>query len=212
MKKHLLPISLMMISVIAWLIFYPSLPDQVPIHWGTNGADGYQSKGTAFLTLHALMIGIYLLLIVIPKIDPKKKNYQYFSKAYSITNLSLIILFFLINMMILLISLGYEIPMENLAGPLVGLLFLIMGNYMQQAKQNFFFGIRTPWTLTDETIWRKTHRLGGRLFMLGGILIMLTLFLPASYELFIILSVTALVAAVPIGYSYILFRNMDKQA
>jgi len=212
MKKHLLPITLMIISVMAWLFFYPSLPDQVPVHWGSNGVDGYQSKGMAFFTLHALMVGIYLLLTVVPKIDPKKKNYQYFSKAYSITILSTIGLLFLINMFILLISLGYDIPMENLAGPLVGLLFLIMGNYMQQAKQNFFFGIRTPWTLMDETIWRKTHRLGGKLFMVGGIIMMLTLFLPARYEIFIILSVVALVAVVPTGYSYILFRKLDSQS
>ncbi len=213
MKKHLLPIGLMTISVMVWLIFYPSLPDQVPIHWSSGeGADGYQSKGMAFITLHAFMIGIYLLLTVVPKIDPKKKNYQYFSKAYSITILSTMVLFFLINMFILLISLGYDIPMESIGGPLVGLLFLIMGNYMQQAKQNFFFGIRTPWTLMDETIWRKTHRLGGKLFMVGGIIMMLTLFLPASYEIFIILSVVVLVAVVPTGYSYILFRKLDSQS
>ena len=212
MKKHLLPISLMIISAMAWLIFYSSLPEQIPVHWGSNGVDGYQSKGMAFFTLHALMIGIYLLLIVVPKIDPKKKNYKYFSKAYSITVFSTIGLLFLINMFILLISIGYDIPMENLAGPLVGLLFLIMGNYMQQAKQNFFFGIRTPWTLMDETIWRKTHRLGGKLFMVGGIIMMLTLFLPANYEMFIILSVTALVAVVPTAYSYLLFRKIDSQS
>ena len=124
----------------------------------------------------------------------------------------MMVFFFLINMLILLFSLGYDIPMESLAGPLVGLLFLIMGNYMQQAKQNFFFGIRTPWTLMDETIWRKTHRLGGKLFMVGGIIMMLTLFLPASYEIFIIISVVVLVAVVPTGYSYVLFRKLDSQS
>ena len=213
MKKHLLPISLITISFMTWLFFYPSLPEQIPIHWSIGeGPDGYQSKVMALITLHVLMIGIYLLLTVIPKIDPKKKNYQYFSKAYSISILSMMVFFFLINMLILLFSLGYDIPMESLAGPLVGLLFLIMGNYMQQAKQNFFFGIRTPWTLMDETIWRKTHRLGGKLFMVGGIIMMLTLFLPASYEIFIIISVVVLVGVVPTGYSYILFRKLDSQS
>ena len=211
MKKHILPIILMAISLMAWLICYPSLPEQVPVHWNSYGADGYQSKGMAAFTLHAIMVGLYLFMMVIPKIDPKKKNFKYFSKAYYVTNISLVILFFMINMLILLISLGYDIPMERLGGPFVGLLFLVIGNYMQQAKQNFFFGIRTPWTLMDETIWRKTHRLGGRLFMISGVLVMLTIFLPANYEMYVILSVVAVIAIVPMAYSYLLFRKFDKQ-
>lgn len=211
MKKHLLSIILIAISAATWLVCFPSLPEQVPVHWGADGADGYQPKAMAFFTLHALMIGIYLFMTAIPKIDPKKKNYKYFSKAYYVTNLSIVILFFIINMLILLTSLGYDIPMKSLAVLLVGLLFLVIGNYMQQAKQNFFFGIRTPWALMDETNWRKTHRLGGRLFMIGGVMILLTFFLPANYEMYIIFSVVAMVSVIPMAYSYLLVRKIDNQ-
>ena len=76
MKKHLYPISLFVISVVSWLVNFSALPEEVPIHWGKNGADGYESKGMAFITLHAIMLFIYVLMMVIPKIDPKKKNFK----------------------------------------------------------------------------------------------------------------------------------------
>ena len=210
MKKHLFPILLFAISVLSWLVNFSELPEQVPVHWGKDGADGFQSKGGAFFSLHAIMIFIYVLMMVIPKIDPKKKNFNYFSKSYMIINYALISLFFVLNMIILLICLGYNIPMERLAGPFVGGLFMILGNYLQQARANFFIGIRTPWTLSDDEVWRKTHRLGGKLFMAGGLLILLTVFMPIDWEFYIITGVVAVIAIVPTVYSYLLFRAMIK--
>ena len=211
MKKHLFPISLVVISMVSWLVNFSALPEEVPVHWGQNGVDGYQSKGMAFVTLHAIMIFIYVLMMVIPKIDPKKKNFNYFSKGYMIINYALISLFFVINTMILLICLGYNIPMEKLAGPFVGGLFMILGNYLQQARANFFIGIRTPWTLSNDEVWRKTHRLGGKLFMGGGLLILLTFFMPIDWEFYIITGVVAVIVIVPTVYSYLLFRAMIKE-
>lgn len=212
MKKHLFPIVLIAISGISWLINFPSLPEEVPIHWGTDGVDGYQSKGAAFFSLHAIMIFIYALMMVIPKIDPKKRNYDYFSKGYMIINYALISLFFVINTIILLICLGIDIPMERLAGPFVGVLFMIMGNYLQQARTNYFIGIRTPWTLSNDEVWRKTHRLGGKLFMGGGLLIFLTYFMPMEWEFYIITGVVAIIVIIPTAYSYIVFKSLTKES
>ncbi len=212
MKKHLYPIILIAISVISWLANFPSLPEDIPVHWGNGGVDGYQSKGMAFITLHAIMIFIYILMMVLPKIDPKKKNYTYFSKGYMRINYALITLFFVINMIILLISLGNDIPMERLAGPFVGVLFMILGNYLQQARTNFFIGLRTPWTLSNEEVWMKTHRLGGKLFMGGGLLILLTFFMPTEWEFYIITGVVAIIVVVPYAYSYFLFKSITKES
>ena len=211
MKKHLYPIGLIVLSVISWLINFSALPEQVPIHWGKDGVDGFQAKGVAFFTLHAIMIFIYVLMMLIPKIDPKKKNFNYFSKGYMIINYALISLFFVINTMILLICLGFNIPMERLAGPFVGGLFVILGNYLQQARSNFFIGIRTPWTLSNDDVWRKTHRLGGKLFMGGGLIIFLTVFMPINWEFYIITGVVAVIVIVPTVYSYLLFQKMSKE-
>ena len=211
LKKHLYPISLFVISVVCWLVNFSALPEEVPIHWGKNGADGFESKGVAFFTLHAIMFFIYVLMMVIPIIDPKKKNFKYFSKSFMIINYALVSLFFVINMIILLIGLGVNIPMERLAGPLVGALFLILGNYLQQARANFFIGIRTPWTLSDDEVWRKTHRLGGKLFMGGGLIIMLTVLMPLNWEFYIITGVVAIVVIVPTVYSYLLFQKIVKE-
>jgi uncharacterized membrane protein len=212
MKKHVFPIILVAISLISWMFNFSSLPEEIPVHWGKDGVDGYQSKGSAFIVLHAIMIGTYILMMVVPKIDPKKKNYNYFTKGYMIINYALITLLFLINMGILLLCLGVNIPMERLAGPFVGGIFMILGNYIQQARTNYFIGIRTPWTLSNEEVWRKTHRLGGKLFMGGGLLIFLTFFMPMEWEFYIIMGVVAVITIVPTVYSYFVFKSITKEA
>lgn len=209
MKKHIFPVTFFLISVISWLICYPSIANQVPIHWGVDGPDNYASKGSAFLIINGLIIFIYIMMMAVPKIDPKKKNYQYFSRGYMFIVNAMVVLFFVLSMLTLMIGLGYNIPMERLVGPFVGLLFIVLGNYLQQAKPNFFFGMRTPWTLSNEEVWRKTHRLSSKLFIVGGLLIILTIFLPSSWEIYVILTVVVIISLILYIYSYLLFRKLE---
>jgi len=209
MKKHLIPILMILISISLWLIFYPQLPDQVPMQWGVDGLVNWSaSKLIALITNNGMYILLYLIILFSPKIDPKKKNYQQFSRSYEIISISIMGLFLLINLVVLFTSLGYQLQIHFFIPILVGLLLMIFGNYMQTIKPNWLFGIRTPWTLASETVWRKTHRLGARIFIILGFILIITPFISDQYVLPLILISIAVVALIPIVYSYLLYRKL----
>ncbi|ALC89108.1 hypothetical protein AM500_04360 [Bacillus sp. FJAT-18017] len=207
MKKHVLPIIIIASTIILWLVFYNRLPGEVPIHWNASGeVDGYATKLNAMLMSIGTMVLIYLVLVFIPRIDPKKSNYKYFSKGYSIINLSTLLLFFVINILMLLAGLDYKVNVSIVMPILVGITFIVIGNYMPQMKPNYFVGIKTPWTLNDENNWKQTHRFGGRTFIIGGLLLILSIFLPARF-VDISFPIILVILLSPIVYSFILFKK-----
>ncbi|KMY48958.1 SdpI family protein [Peribacillus loiseleuriae] len=212
MKKHLFPVLLIVITASLWLVFYQQLPAQVPIHWNLNGvANGYATKFNGLLLNVSIMILLYALLIFLPKIDPKAQNYQKFSRSYSMIINAILFIFFLINVLVILTGIGYDIPIGKIVPLLVGFLFIVLGNYMHSVKPNYFVGIRTPWTLSNETVWKKTHRFGSRIFILAGVLFMSVPFLPSLLVGKFMFPVIFLIILLPIGYSYWIFRGMDKE-
>lgn len=209
MNKHLTPILLIITSIILWLIFYPQLPDQVPMQWGLDGSVNWTaSKLHALLINNGTFIFIYLIMYLAPKFDPKKTNYQQFTRSYKIIYHSIISLFFTINLIILFTSLGYSLRIHVFAPILVGLLLIIFGNYMQTIKPNWVIGIRTPWTLENKDIWRKTHRLGGKVFIVLGIMLMITPFITRQYILPLVLMIILIGTFIPVAYSYHLHRRL----
>jgi len=211
MKKHLIPILMILISISLWLIFYPQLPDQVPMQWGVDGSVNWSaSKFIALFTNNGMYVLLYLIILFSPKIDPKKKNYQQFSRSYEIITLSIMSLFLLINLIVLFTSLGYPLQIHFFIPILVGLLLIIFGNYMQTIKPNWLFGIRTPWTLDNEEVWRKTHRLGARIFIILGFILITTPFISDQYVLPVTLISIFVGALIPIFYSYYLYQKLNK--
>lgn len=208
MKKHLFPITLIVLTLLAWLICYPNLPNEVPIHWGANGeVNGYASKLSALLIMAGLMIFIYILLSFLPKIDPRKENYKHFNKTYNIILNSILLLFFGINLLVLLSALGYDIPMRYFGPIAVGVIFMILGNFMQRVRSNFFIGIRTPWTLSSDEVWKKTHRFSGKLYFIGGLIMICTIFAPEKLISPIMFTIIIIIALLPCLYSYFLFKK-----
>ncbi|WP_440896411.1 SdpI family protein [Amphibacillus sp. Q70] len=210
MNKHITPLITILTSISLWLIFFNQLPDQVPMQWGFDGSvNWYAPKWIAFLVNNGLFILIYLTLYITPKIDPKRKNYQQFSRAYQIIFQTILIMFFLINLFVLFTSLGYQLNLHAFVPILVGLLFIVFGNYMQTVKQNWFIGIRTPWTLNNTEVWRKTHRLGSKVFILMGFIFMVIPFISDKLMLPVILISVLVVVLIPTGYSYYLHRKLN---
>ncbi|MGR3775680.1 SdpI family protein [Bacillus paramycoides] len=207
MKKHIFAIILILITCIAWAYAWPNLPDTMTIHWGTEGANGFASKFNAMLLTLGIMIFIYILLTVTPKIDPKKKNYDKFSKSYTIMNYSVLVVLFLVNMLVIGVGLGYEIPMNSTPYIIVGLLFIVMGNYLPQCKPNYFVGIKTPWTLSNEEVWRKTHRFSGKVFVILGVIMILSIFAPAAWKSFLIVGIIIGTVGLTTGYSYVAYKK-----
>lgn len=211
MKKHLFPILAVAVSLILWAVFYRELPVQLPTHWGPNGvADDYTSKIGTFFMLHGIMIGMYLLMIFLPKLDPKKANYNQFQKGYLVIINGVLVLLIAIDFGTLYIGLGHDLEMPKLICILVGVLFIVIGNYMQQVKSNYFVGIKTPWTLANEAVWNKTHRVGARCFMIAGFVIMLAFLFPVKWIPVVIVGAAIICSVIPIVYSYVIYKKIVK--
>lgn len=210
MKKHLFPIAIIALTIVVWAIAYPKLPAEVPTHWGFNGeVNGYSSKLNAMLTQIGIMVLLYFSVTFLPKIDPRRKNYKYFSSSYTMIYNSLLVLFFGLNLFVILYALGYDIPMSSFGTVFVGIIFIVLGNILQRVRSNFFLGLRTPWTLSNDEVWRKTHRMGGRLFFVSGIILLFATFLSGAVKEYLIIAIIAIVIVVPYVYSYLLFKKLS---
>ena len=208
MKKVIwLSIIIVVIEVIAALILLPLLPEQIPIHWNIHGAvDGYGGKW--FIFLSPLMTAAFTgLLAILPRIDPKRRNAERSAAAYSALILMLNLLFVVMFIITALASLDIPVSVNHILLPAIGILFIGLGNYMPKIKQNYFFGIRLPWTLANETVWTKTHRLGGWLFMLDGFLFVIAALVPPPLNFILPMAGVVLILVVTTVYSYIIFRK-----
>jgi len=207
-KTEILPIILIIISIFASFYFYANFPETVPTHWNAAGQpDDYSSKATAAFLLPVVLIGMYLMFLFLPYIDPKKARYEQFKQVYHLFKGMLMLFLTAIYFIASFNGLGYNVSVDLWVPVLVGVLFIIIGNYMGKIKSNWFIGIRTPWTLSSENVWNKTHRLGGKLFIIGGLIMLLEPFLPVSWRLPALLITIAILAFGTMAYSYLLYRN-----
>jgi uncharacterized membrane protein len=186
------------------IIFYDKLPEEIPIHWNLKGeVDNYVSKPFGAFLSPLLMVAIWLGMKFLPNIDPRRHNYKKFESSYEIAIGVLVTFAFVLQMAIILSSLGYDISMDRIIMVMAGVMFVVIGNYLPKAKSNFFYGIKTPWTLSSEISWKKTHRLGGRLFVVSGLAIILSSLLFNETVRVVVMILTLLaVAIVPIWASY----------
>ena len=207
MKKHIFAIILIGITILAWIISWPHLPNTIATHWSGDTPDGYSSKLNGMLLMIGVMVGTYILLNVVPKIDPKKENYNKFSKSFTMITYSVLVVLFIANIDVLATGLGYDLPINRFSGLLVGFLFLVIGNYLPQCKPNYFIGIRTPWTLSNEEVWRKTHRFSGKVFIVLGIIMCGSVFAPVTWRTYIILTVTLGGVVITMLYSYLAYKK-----
>ena len=199
--------SLIAIAFLVGVILYAQLPDPMPAHWNAAGEiDGYMSKFWGIFLMPVITIALVLLFLVIPNIDPLKANIAKFRGAFNWFIVAFVAYMLFIYALTLAAALGVQFNMTVMLLPVVGLLFIGVGFMMRQAKRNFFIGIRTPWTLSSETVWDETHKLGSKLFMLGGIVAIVCAFLGEN-GIWLMLAAMLAAAFVPIVYSYILWRR-----
>lgn len=185
------------------------LPEQVPTHFNIEGvANDWSSKTTLLFIPGALGIGIYFLMLVIPALDPKKKIQQMGDKYYTL-RFMLTIFFSLLATYLLYVSNTGSLKNPNMLLALIGALFAMLGNYFQTVRPNYFIGIRTPWTLENEQVWKKTHHLGGRLWTVGGVLIAILAFFISNNHLFSIIFgvIIFIMVIVPVVFSYTEFQK-----
>ncbi|MDH5376116.1 MAG: DUF1648 domain-containing protein [Candidatus Bathyarchaeota archaeon] len=164
--------SLLIISLqfLIGIYFYPQMPEQIAIHWNISGvADGYSSKVWGLFLVPLISIGLFLLFFVIPKIDPLK-SIERFGKYYWGLVILLLVFMLYVNSVVISWNIGLRFGMFQALAPAIGVLFYYLGVVTEHAKRNWFVGIRTPWTLSNAVVWNKTHKFGGKLFKICGVL------------------------------------------
>jgi uncharacterized membrane protein len=208
----MIALILIAIAAIAGLLLWNQLPEQMASHWNINDeADGFTSKFWGVFLMPIVTLGMFGLFIVLPNIDPLKANIEQFRGAFNLFIVLIIGFMLYVHAITLVWNLGYQNFRFSMALlPAFGALFFFIGYMLKQAKRNFFIGIRTPWTLSSDSVWDKTHQLGGNLFMLIGVLTFAGSFfggLTAFWLFFAPLMVSVLFLVI---YSYILYRNETK--
>ena len=193
------------ISFAGHLVLYPQLPEIIPVHWNAAGEVDNTAPRAMQLVLASLPAVIALFMYLIPKMDPRRRNYQNHTFAYGLCSALVVLLILAFSWVAAFIAIGVDIPISRVTSMGLGIMLVLLGNYMPQIRPTFLFGIRTPWTLASETVWRKTHRLSGILYCAAGLLIFAGAFLPLS--LYIHIPSIILLVIVPVGYSYLLFRK-----
>lgn len=203
---------LLIIPLIAAFLVYPHMPDMVPTHWNIQGEiDDYSSKefGTFFLPL--LNIGLYILFIVLPYLDPKRANYEKFFGSYRLIRYATHVFFTFMFFITVLAALGYSIDIGRWIASGVAVLFIIMGNIMGRVRHNYFVGFRYPWTLANEEVWRRTHRVGSKAMVLGGFIALIGVLLTENTVRFIVLMAGLFIPIVfTTVYSYLVFRKLGR--
>ena len=191
--------------------FYARLPDEVPMHWGFDGEiDRYGGKNELWL-MAALGPLFALLFQFLPRLDPRKRNYEKFQKYYDAFGV-VITAFVAVMMGIALVEAFHPgtVSMGRVISALVGLLFLFLGNLMGKVKPNFFMGIRNPWTLSDPDVWNRTHRLGGGLFFLAGLATAVSaVLLPERITFWVLMGGVLAAALIPTVMSYVWYRRRE---
>ncbi|OGJ21116.1 hypothetical protein A3K73_08455 [Candidatus Pacearchaeota archaeon RBG_13_36_9] len=212
MKKINIAIAFMIVlSFIIAAYAYNSIPeDKVASHWNFEGeVNGYMPKFWGLFLMPIISLALLLLFLVIPRIDPLKKNIEKFRKYYDSLILVILLFFFYIFLLTILANFGYNFNMNYALIPALGFLFILIGYFMKKMKRNWFMGIRTPWTISNDEVWKKTHDLGSILFILAGIAVFIGIFFQDYLWLFILLPIL-IAAIVPVVYSYIIYRKIKK--
>lgn len=209
-KKHIV-LSLVgtLLPMVAGLLLWNQLPDTMVTHWGVSGADGISGKGFAVFGLPAILAALDLLALIVTAADPRQNGQN--KKALGLIFWIMPLLSWSVCSTVFAVAMGKEVDILVILPLLMGMLFLVMGNYMPKVKQNSTLGIKISWTLRNEENWNKTHRLAGKLWVGGGLACMVTMLLPAEWMMGVILGVTLIMVAVPMIYSYSIYKKHTQQ-
>lgn len=205
LPKLIITSLITLIPIVIGLILWDKLPDQVPVHWNINGdVDDYTSKTQAVFLMPLVLVAFHWICVVGTSLDPKKQNIN--DKMFTLVLWIIPVISLLCNSLVYATALGHKVNVEVIMPLFIGVLFIIIGNYMPKCKQSYTMGIKLPWTLNDEENWNKTHRMAGFLWVIGGIVIMATAFLGAFWLFFVVLIP---MVVVPFVYSYLLYKKKN---
>jgi len=207
MKAVYIALFIILVMFAAAIYFYPSMPDKVASHWNAKGeVDSYMSKFWGLFLMTLFAIGLLLLLSVIPKIDPLKKNIAKFRNYFDLFIVLIMLFFAYIYGLTLAWNLGFYYNMTNMIIPALAGLFYFIGIFLEKTKRNWFIGIRTPWTISSERVWNKTHKVASKWFKVAAVIFIVGLFFGDKVVWFVIIPVVV-VSFGAIVYSYFEYQK-----
>ena len=209
-KSEILIIGIALLSFAIGVYYYPQMPEKMASHWNVKGqVDDYLSKFWGVFLIPITLIPLALLFMAIPRIDPLRENIEKFRKYYD----GFVILFMLFMIFVyfqtILWNIGIKVSPIAFLPIGAGLLFIGAGVLCENTRRNWSIGIRTPWTMSSDTVWDKTHRVGGKLFKIAGAIAMVGIFFQSYAVLFVLIPVL-LVAAYTVVYSYLEYKKETK--
>lgn len=195
-----------LIPTVIGLILWDRLPDLMPMHWNVNGeVDNWGSKSTVVFFMPLILLALHWFCIIITGADPKNRDIH--GKPLQLIFWICPFVSVLVCSLVYPMALGYELSIENLVPLILGAMFLVIGNYLPKCKRNYTIGIKVPWALEDDENWNATHRFAGKIWVIGGALIMATTFL-GNFILFFVLTIVMVLA--PTLYSYLYYKKHKK--
>jgi len=193
-----------------WLLAlwgWSAAPDRIPSHWGLSGeVDGWSGRAILFL-LPAVAIFIYLLTIALPRIDPSRANYGKFAGAYAVIRFGALAVMLGMEVVVVLVARGIPVRFDIATLALGGAYFITIGSVFHRLEPNWVAGIRTPWTLTSHAAWKRAHRLGGYVIMLGGVLLLASAVIGRPWAIVLAIVVTMIGMLAVIVDSYFTWRD-----
>jgi uncharacterized membrane protein len=210
MRKITIIISIILISFAIGIYFYHQMPDFMASHWNAKGqVNGYLPKLWGLFLMPFISLFMFLLFLLIPGIDPLKSNIRKFRDYFDGFILLIIAFLFYLYSLTIIWNLGIKFDMVQFLLPSLAIIFYYAGILVENAKRNWFIGIRTPWTMSNDQVWDKTHKIGGKLFKAAGIIALLGIPFP-DYAIFFVIIPVLSVAVYTIVYSYLEYQREMK--
>lgn len=204
-RSFIIQLAVCLIPFIIGAVFYSKMPDQVATHFDFNfQPDDYSSREFALFGIPAVMVGLFILCAGLLEVDPKKRGMD--GRLKSITRWVIPILSVFIQCVTISFALDSSINLTRFIPVLIGILFVLMGNYLPKCRQNYTMGIKLPWTLNSEENWDRTHRFGGRMFVVSGLCMIIAAFF-SGYVSGAIFVLALIACFVPTIYSYWLYKK-----
>ena len=209
-KSEIIIFGIIILSFAIGIYYYPQMPEKLASHWNSQGkVDGYMSKFWGLFLMPIISVGMLLLFILIPRIDPLKSNILQFRKYYDGFVVLIMVFLFYLHLLTIFWNSGYKFNMITYLSPALAILFYYTGILIENAKRNWFIGIRTPWTMSSDKVWDKTHKIGGKWYKIAGVVTLLAIFFE-TYAIYIIVVPLIMVSIYTVVYSYFEYQKEIK--
>lgn len=208
LKNNKMGLLIWTLCLLTWIISFSFLPQHIAMQYHDDGSVSWSiNKFLGALIFMLIVSFIYIYYLILPMLDPKKRNYESFKPTYSLIVTSILIIVYFAEILIILSNLGIEFNHSIVINMILAFLFIVLGNYFQKIRSNWFVGLRTPWTLSSKNNWIKTHRFTGRIYIILGLIFILLGFLKVDMNWLLIVLIIIIASVIPFIYSFYRYKK-----